>query len=126
MGLFDKFKKKEQNDQEYRKLSKEEYYVAKPNFYEKNNEIVGICTLTEGVLSLLQKEFNLAVDGKKVENYKLAIFSMTDDKIIAYIDYDKAIKILEKNAESTSDNYILVELNLQELRELIDECNEIL
>lgn len=116
-------RKKKQNVQNTRKLSTEEYYVAKPNFYEKNNEIVGVCTLTEGVLSLLQKEFNLAVDGKKVENYQLAIFSITEDKIIAYMDYYKAVQILEKNAKSVSDNFILVESNLQELKDLIDECN---
>ena len=102
---------------------KEDYYVAKPNFYETNNGIVGVCTLTEGVLSLLQKEFNLAVGGKRVNNYRLGIFSMTDDKIIAELDYDMAIKVLEKNATSASDNYILVELNLKELKELIDKCN---
>ena len=39
MGLFDKFKKK-QNDQDYRKLNEEEYYIAKPNFYEHNNESI--------------------------------------------------------------------------------------
>lgn len=123
MGLFDKFKKKEQEVSNFSKLSEEEYYVVKPHFYEKDNEIVGICTLTEGVLSLLQKNFNFAVDGKKVENYKLAIFSMTDDKIIADIDYNKAIKILEQNAQAVSDNYILVELNLHELEELINKCS---
>ena len=48
---------------------------------------------------------------------------MTDDKIIADLDYDKAIKVLEKNAKSAVDNYILVELNLEELKELIDKCN---
>ena len=122
MGLFDKFKKK-QNYQDYRKLNEEEYYIAKPNFYEHNNEIVGICTLTEGVLTLLQKELNYAVNEKKIENYKLAIFSMTDDKVIAHLDYDKAIKVLENIAQANSDNYILVELNLEELRKLIDECN---
>lgn len=122
MGLFDKFKKK-QNDQDYRKLNEEEYYIAKPNFYEHNNEIVGICTLTEGVLTLLQRKLNYAVNEKKIENYKLAIFSMTDDKVIAHLDYDKAIKVLENNAQANSDNYILVELNLEELRKLIDECN---
>lgn len=121
MGLFDKFKKK-QNDQDYRKLNEEEYYIAKPNFYEHNNEIVGICTLTEGVLTLLQRELNYAVNEKKIENYKLAIFSMTDDKVIAHLDYDKAIKVLENNAQANSDNYILIELNLEELRKLIDEC----
>ncbi|WP_022749793.1 DUF4299 family protein [Lachnobacterium bovis] len=122
MGLFDKFKKK-QNDQDYRKLNEEEYYIAKPNFYENNNEVVGICTLTEGVLTLLQKKLNYAVNEKKIENYKLAIFSMTNDKVIAHLDYDKAIKVLENNAQANSDNYILVELNLEELRKLIDECN---
>ena len=57
MGLFDKFKKKEQNNQGYMKLSEEDYYIAKPNFFETNDGIVGVCTLTAGVLSLLQKEF---------------------------------------------------------------------
>ena len=43
-------------------------------------------------------------------------------KVIAHLDYDKAIKVLENIAQANSDNYILVELNLEELRKLIDEC----
>ena len=32
------------------------------------------------------------------------------------------MKVLENNAQANSDNYILIELNLEELRKLIDEC----
>ena len=121
MGLFDKFKKKEN----YKKVNEEDYYIAKPKFYEGDNGVLGMCTLTEGVLTLLQKEFNLAVDGKKVEDYRLGIFSITENKILGTLDYYKAIEYLKNTAKSNSENYILVELNLEELKNLIENVGNI-
>lgn len=121
MGLFDKFKKKENN----KKLSEEDYYVANPKFYQKDNNIFGRCMLTEDVLTLLKKEFNLAVDGKKVKDYKLCVFSITEDKIMGFLDYYKAIEVLKDMAKSNSENYILVELNLKELEELINRVGNV-
>lgn len=121
MGLFDKFKKKEN----LKKVNESDYYIANPKFYEGDNGVLGMCTLTEGVLTLLKKEFNLAVDGKKVEDYKLGIFSITENKILGTIDYYKAIEYLKSIAKSNSENYILVELNLKELQELIERVGNI-
>ncbi len=52
MGFFNKFKK----ENKYKKLSEEDYYEAKPQFYQKDNSIVGVFTLTEETLTLLPKK----------------------------------------------------------------------
>ena len=121
MGLFDKFKKKGK----YKKLKEEDYYVANPKFYERDKELLGACTLTEGVLTLLKKELNFAVDGKKVDDYRLGVYSITENKIIGTLDYYKAIEYLKNIAKSNSENYILVELNLEELKNLIENVGNI-
>ena len=47
MGLFDKFKKKENNDWE-------NAYVGNPNFYnDKNGKLFGAFALTEGTLTIV-------------------------------------------------------------------------
>lgn len=70
MEFFNKFKK----ENKYKKLSEEDYYEAKPQFYQKDNSIVGVCTLTEKTLTLLPKKFEYAVQGQKVENYRLCMY----------------------------------------------------
>lgn len=110
-------------ENEYKKLSEEEYYEAKPQFYQKDNSILGACALTEKTLTLLPRKFEYAVQGKKVENYRLCICSTTKNKIIADLEYFKVFKELEKKAVSSSENYILVELGLDDLEEIINLVN---
>lgn len=121
MGLFDKFKKKES----YKKLNEEDYYIANPKFYERDNDLLGSCTLTEDVLTLLKKELNFEVEEKRVQKYILGIFSTTENKIIGILDYYKSIEYLKNIAKSNSENYILVELNLEELKKLIENVGNI-
>lgn len=60
---------------------------------------------------------------EKVENYRLCICSTTKNKIIADLEYFKAFKELEIKAVGNSENYILVELGLDDLEEIINLVN---
>lgn len=53
----------------------------------------------------------------------VCIYSTTKNKIIADLEYFKAFKELEKKAEGNSENYILVELSLDNLEEIIKLVN---
>lgn len=50
------------------------------------------------------EKFEYAVQGKKVENYRLCICSTTKNKIIADLEYFKAFKELEIKAVGNSEN----------------------
>ena len=98
-----------------------EYYTAIPRFYTKDNEIICVCTLTENVLTSLSKSLDYETeDGRQIEDYRLTLVSITENRVIAELEYNKAITKLMELAEATSKNNILVELNYKEMKELIE------
>lgn len=98
-----------------------EYYTAIPRFYTKDNEIICVCTLTENVLTFLPKSLDYETeDGRQIEDYRLTLVSITENRVIAELEYNKAITKLIELAEAKSENNILVELNYKEMKELIE------
>ena len=98
-----------------------EYYTSIPRFYTKDNEIICVCTLTENVLTSLLKSLDYETeDGRQIEDYRLTLVSITENRVIAELEYNKAITKLMELAEATSKNNILVELNYKEMKELIE------
>lgn len=116
MGLFDKFKKKENNDWE-------NAYVGNPNFYnDKNGKLFGAFALIEGTLTSFPKNPKLLykVDNTEVDEWKIMAISTTNNEILGDIDYYDAIKKLMKYAIDENDNNILIKkLSLEELNEML-------
>lgn len=116
MGLFDKFKKKENNDWE-------NAYVGNPNFYnDKDGKLFGAFALTEGTLTSFPKNPKLLykVDNIEVDEWKLMLVSTTNNVILGDIDYYDAIKKLMKYVIDENDNNILIKgLSLEELNEVL-------
>ena len=116
MGLFDKFKKKENNDWE-------NAYVGNPNFYnDKDGKLFGAFALTEGTLTSFPKNLKLLykVDNIEVDEWKLMLVSTTNNVILGDIDYYDAIKKLMKYVIDENDNNILIKgLSLEELNEVL-------
>ena len=116
MGLFDKFKKKENNDWK-------SAYVGKPNFYYgKDGKPFGVFALTEGSLTSFPKNPRLfyKVDNTEVDEWKLMLVSTTNNGILGDIDYYDAIKKLMKYVIDENDNNILIKkLSLEELNEVL-------
>lgn len=116
MGLFDKFKKKENKDWE-------NAYVGNPNFYnDKDGKPFGAFALTEGTLTSFPKNPKLLykVDNIEVDEWKLMLVSTTNNVILGDIDYYDAIKKLMKYVIDENDNNILIkELSLEELNEVL-------
>ena len=113
MGLFDKSKKKENNDWE-------NAYVGNPNFYNgKEGKPFGAFALTEGTLTSFPKNPKLLykVD---VDEWKLMLVSTANNVILGDIDYYDAKKKLMKYVIDENDNNILIkELSLEELNEVL-------
>lgn len=116
MGLFDKFKKKENNNWE-------NAYVGKPNFYEsKDSKPFGTFALTEGTLTSFPKNPRLVykVDNTEVEEWKLMLVSITNNGVLGSVDYYEAIKKIMKFVIDERDNNILIRgLTLEELKEIL-------
>ena len=116
MGLFDKFKKKENIDWE-------NAYVGNPNFYNgKDGKSFGAFALTEDTLTSFPKNPKLLykVDNIEVDEWKLMLVSTTNNGILGDIDYYEAIKKLMKYVIDENDNNILIKkLSLEELNEVL-------
>ena len=116
MGLFDKFKRKENNVWK-------NAYMGKPNFYNgKDGKTFGAYALTEGTLTSFPKNPRLfyKVDKREVDEWKLMLVSTTNNGILGDIDYYDAIKKLMKYVIDENDNNILIKkLSLEELNEVL-------
>ena len=116
MGLFDKFKKKENNNWE-------NAYIGKPNFYNgKDGKPFGAFALTENTLTSLPKNPKALykIDDTEVDEWKLMLVSTTNNEILGDIDYYDAIKKLMKYVIDENDNNILIKkLSLEELNEVL-------
>lgn len=119
MGIFDKFKKNEKNNQ----WEKAEVYVANPHFYsDKIGNAFGAFALTEDVLTglpLNPKDMFLC-DGKKIDVWKLMLVSTTKDSFLGDMDYYTALDKLKKYSIGEKDGYMIVQpLILEEQLEVL-------
>ena len=116
MGLFDKFKKKENNDWE-------NAYVGNPNFYNgKDGKAFGAFALTEDTLTSFPKNPRLLykVDNTEVDEWKLVLVSTTNNGVLGDINYYEAINKLMKFVIDEKDNRMLIRgLSLEELNEML-------
>ena len=115
MGLFDKFKKKE-NGRNW-----DDAYKANPSFYSKpdGNPFCAFA-LTEGTDTILPKAPRYAVSGTEVKEYKLMLVSTTKDGVLGDCDYFDAIKKLEAfSVDSDNENLLIRGLSLSELEDIL-------
>lgn len=116
MGLFDKFKKKENNDWE-------NAYVGNPKFYkDKDGKPFGVFALTESTLTSFPKNPKLLykVDDAEVDDWKIMAISTTNNEILGDIDYYEAInKLLKFTIDEKNNNILIRGLSLNELKELL-------
>ena len=116
MGLFDKFKKKENDDWG-------NAYVGNPNFYNgKDGKAFGAFALTEDTLTSFPKNPRLLykVDNTEVDEWKLVLVSTTNNGVLGDIDYYEAINKLMKFVIDEKDNRMLIRgLSLEELNEML-------
>ena len=118
MGLFSKFKK-EKTPADWSNA-----YTATPQFYEKpDGSPFGAIALTEGTETILPKmpQNKYAVDGKRVDDWKIVLVSTTKDSMIGDCDYQKALQKLEKYVLDSNENTILMKgLSLDELETVVE------
>ena len=114
MGLFDKFKKKEDSGWD-------NAYKANPQFYAKDDgKPFGAFALTEGAETILPKAPNYAVEGNTITEYRLMLVSTTKDAVIGDLDYSVALSKLNNYKLDENDDSILIKgLSLEELEGLI-------
>ena len=115
MGLFDKFKKKEESS------IWSNAYKANPQFYAKDDgNPFGSFALTEGTETILPKAPNYAVDGKAITEYRLVLVSTTKDSVIGDCEYFTALKKLERFITDSDENSILLRgLSSEELEGIL-------
>ena len=91
MGLFHFGKKEPKKQPEQPGLPPEEAarrwkdaYRANPQVYQKQDALLGSCTLTEGVDTLLplQPERQWAVNGKPVQDWILSLVSISEKRVL--------------------------------------------
>lgn len=118
MRLFDKFKKKENDNWE-------SAYISKPHFYNgKDGKPFGAFALTEGTLTSLSKNPRVLykVDNVEVEDWKLMFASTTNNGILGGIDYYVAIEKLNKFVIDENNNNLLIRaLSLDELNNILKD-----
>ena len=114
MGLFDKFKKKEDSGWD-------NAYKANPQFYAKDDgKPFGAFALTEATETILPKAPNYAVEGNTITEYKLMLVSTTKNSVIGDLDYFVALSKLDNYKLDENDESILLrELSLEELEGLL-------
>lgn len=85
-------------------------YRANPQVYQKNSGLLGNCTLTEDVDTLLplcpQRQW--AVDGKPVQKWMLSIVSITENRVLGQLEYREAMERLLPFSLAKSEDWILI------------------
>ena len=92
MRLFNKFKKKENDDWE-------NAYIGNSNFYkEKDGKSIVTFALTENILTSLSKNSKVLykIDDMEVDEWKLMLVSTTNNGVLGDIDCYKEINKLMK------------------------------
>ena len=117
MGLFHFGKKEPKKQPEQPGLPPEEAarrwkdaYRANPQVYQKQDALLGSCTLTEGVDTLLplQPERQWAVNGKPVQDWILSLVSISEKHVLGQIEYQEAMTRLRPFSLAVSEGWILI------------------
>ena len=117
MGIFDRRKEKEKEKKESPEWLRA--YMPSYSFVtDKKGNPCGAIALNEGVSTRFPKK--PADFYEETPRFVMVVISSTDKKIIGEIEYDKAIKSLEKfMIDETKDELLIRELTYQELKEVM-------
>ena len=117
MGLFHFGKKEPKKQPEQPGLPPEEAarrwkdaYRANPQVYQTQDALLGSCTLTEGVDTLLplQPERQWAVNGKPVQDWILSLVSISEKRVLGQIEYQETMTRLRPFSLAVSEGWILI------------------
>ncbi|MCI9577339.1 MAG: DUF4299 domain-containing protein [Oscillibacter sp.] len=111
MGLFGFGKKKSESPGQGEIARRwQEAYRANPEVYRKEGALLGSCTLTESVDTLLplHPEAQWAVNGKPVQDWILSLVSVTEKRVLGQIEYQEAMRRLRPFSLAVSEDWILI------------------
>ncbi len=126
MGLFEKFRKK--NEADAASAVWAQAYTAVPKFYvDPQGEPFGAVALTEGTDTVLFKapQNQYQVDGRPVRQWKIVFFSTTKGEVLFEQEYFAALARLQEQKIDERDDAILIKgLSLAEMLQLQQEPPE--
>lgn len=113
MGLFGSGKKKAEKQaqsQEETVRRWQEAYQANPEVYQKEGALLGSCTLTESVDTLLplHPESQWAVNGKPIQDWILSFVSITEKRVLGQMEYQEAMRRLAPFSLARSEKCVLI------------------
>ena len=113
MGLFGFGKKKPETQAPGREEAArrwQEAYRANPQVYQKEDALMGSCTLTESVDTLLplHPETLWAVDGRPIEDWMLSFVSVTEKRVLGSFEYQAAMERLTPFSLAASEGWVLI------------------
>lgn len=134
MGIFNLFKKKETAPKAMpgRPVS---VHMAEPQFYEdtKTGGAFGVLCLSEDTVTALpfDPKSSYLIDGKKLDDWRLFLFSSTEDKTLGEMEYYSALERLRSLA-NFGNTYVIGEkdghlittpLTLDQMKTLLNAGN---
>mgnify|MGYP002627163919 CR=1 FL=1 len=131
MGILNLFKKKKSGGESA--LGKPvSVHMAEPQFYEntENKSQLAVLCLTEDCVTALplDPKPSYRVDGKEIDDWRLALVSITEDGVLGYMEYYSALERLRLLADVGS-TYVIGEkdghlittpLTLEEMKTLLN------
>lgn len=116
MGIFDKFKKKENYNFNLAYEGKPEFYVG------KDGKPFGVFALTENTLTVLPKDPKAIykIDNKNVDTWKLMLVSTSENGILGDLSYYEAIHKLKMLIVAEKNDYLLIKtMSLDDLKKIL-------
>ncbi len=113
MGLFGFGKKKTEKQpksQEETARLWQEAYRANPEVYQKEGSLLGSCTLTESVDTLLplHPESQWSANGKPIQDWILSFVSITEKRVLGQMEYQEAMRRLAPFSLAKSEKCVLI------------------
>jgi len=117
MGIFDRRKEKEKDKKDLPEWLRA--YMPSYSFEtDKKGNPCGAFALNEGVSTRLPKKPGDFYE--ETPRFIMVVISSTDKKVLGEVDYDKAIKYLDKfKVDETKDEILIRELTYQEIKEVL-------
>lgn len=103
-------------------------YRANVRYYGNDaGDIIGNYAIGEGVDTILPVYPRAAYEGKEIKNWQLSLVSMTEDKVIARVNYRTAIKVLPEitGTQIVDDEMLVQGLSLEQLRQIVNKCGSL-